>query len=117
MRRLLVFLLIVSPALSAADKTTETMLEILRDVAGLQDQLKGLQRSLEGKLADLSQSGADQVRTTAEQNSKALAAWSDTMQKDLDRQRDQQTKALEAVAALEARCNRSPISSARCARR
>ena len=99
-RRLLVLLLIASPTLCAADKTTEVMLEVLRDVAGLQDQIKALQKSLEGKLADLGQASAEQARISAEQTGTALTALTDKLQKSLQGQQDQQAKALESVAAL-----------------
>jgi TolA-binding protein len=99
-RRLLIFVLIASPALCAADKTTETMLELLRDVGGLQEQIKALQKSLEGKLADLGQSGADQARAAAEQTNKSMAAFSDDLHKSLQSQQDQQAKTVEAVAAV-----------------
>jgi len=94
-RRLLVLLLIASPTLCAADKTTEVMLEVLRDVAGLQDQIKALQKSLEGKLADLGQASAEQARISAEQTGTALTALTDKLQKSLQGQQDQQAKALE----------------------
>jgi TolA-binding protein len=98
-RRLLIILLIAFPLLSAADKTTETMLEILREIGGLQEQIKGFQKSLEGKLADQSQINADQLRAAAEQFAKSMAAFSDSVQKGLQRQQDQQTKIVDAIAA------------------
>lgn len=100
LRRLLLLALIASPALYAADKTTETMLEVLRDVGGLQEQIKALQKSLDGKFADLGQAGAEQARLAAEQTNKAMAALSDSFHKSLQSQEDQQTKTLEAVAAV-----------------
>lgn len=99
-RRLLIFVLIASPALYGADKTTETMLEVVRDIAGLEEQIKAMQKSLEGKLADLSQSGADRASASAEQAGKSMAALSDSMQKSLRGQQDQQTRTLDAVAAV-----------------
>ena len=99
-RRLLIFVLIASPALIGADKSAETMLELLREVGGLQEQIKGLQRSLESKIADLNQAGAEQARTAVEQTGKSMAALSDSVQKSLQGQQDQQTKTLSAVAAV-----------------
>jgi TolA-binding protein len=99
MRRLLTILLIASPLLSAADKTTETMLEVLREIGGLQEQIKGMQESLEGKLSDQSQTNADQLRAAAEQFARSMAAFSDSAQKNLQHQQDQQTKILDASAA------------------
>jgi len=98
--RLLVFALIAAPALSGADKTTDTMLELLREVGGLQEQIKGLQKSLETKLSNLGQSGADQTRAAADQAAKATAALGDRMQKGLQDEQEQQTKTLSAVAGL-----------------
>lgn len=99
-RRLLFLALMASPALCAADKTTETMLEVLRDVGGLQEQIKALQKSLDGKFADLGQAGAEQARLAAEQTNKSMAALSDSVHNSLQSQQDQQTKTLEAVAAV-----------------
>jgi len=99
-RRVFIFVLIASPALFGADKTTETMLEVLRDVGGLQEQIKALQKSLEGKLADMTQAGADQARAAAEQSAKAMAALSESLQKSLQGQHDQQTRNLDAIAAV-----------------
>jgi TolA-binding protein len=99
-RRLLILALIVSPTLSSADKTTETLLAILRDVGGLQDQIKALEKSIDGKLADLSQSQADQARAAADQTGKSLAAFAGTVQKILQGQQEQQTKSLDTVAAV-----------------
>jgi TolA-binding protein len=99
-RRLLISVLVASPALFGADKTTETMLEVLRDVGGLQEQIKALQKSLEGKLTDMSQAGEDQARAAAEQSGKAMAALRDSLQKSLQSQQDQQTKNLDAIAAV-----------------
>jgi TolA-binding protein len=99
-RRLLISVLIASPALFGADKTTETLLELLRDVGGLQEQIKALQKSLEGKLADVSQAGAEQARAAVDQSGKAMAALSDSLQKSLQSQQDQQAKTLDAVAAV-----------------
>jgi TolA-binding protein len=98
-RRLLIILLIVSPLLSAADKATETMLEVLREIGGLQEQIKALQKSLEGKLADQSQANADQMRAATEQFAKSMAAFGDNVQKGLQRQQDQQTKIVDTLAA------------------
>lgn len=98
--RLFISVLIASPALFGADKTAETMLEVLRDLGGLQEQIKALQKSLEGKLTDLSQAGADQAHASADQSAKSMAALSDSVQKSLRVQQDQQTKTLDAVAAV-----------------
>ena len=98
-RRRLIILLIAFPLLAAADKATETMLEVLREIGGLQEQIKGFQKSLEGKLADQSQTNADQLRAAAEQFAKSMAAFSDTVQKGLQRQQDQQSKIVDAIAA------------------
>src|SRR5271166_3740001 len=99
-RRLLIFVLLASPALSGADKTADKMLDILRDVGGLQEQIKALQKSLDGKLAELSQTGAEQARAAAEQAGKSMAALGDQLQKSLQSQQDRQTKTLDAVAAV-----------------
>jgi TolA-binding protein len=99
-RRLLILTLLVSTSLSGADKTTETLLELLRDVGGLQEQIKMLQKSFDGKLADLSQSQADQAHAAADQAGKALAAFGATIQKTLQGQQDQQSKTLDMVAAV-----------------
>jgi TolA-binding protein len=93
-------MLIAAPALSAADKTPDKTLEILRELGGLQEQIKGLEKSLEGKLAELGQANADQARTAAEQAAKTIAALSDRLRKGLQDQQDQQTKTLSAVAGL-----------------
>jgi TolA-binding protein len=98
--RLLIWMLLASPALCAADKTAESLLEVLRDIGGLQEQIKGLQKSIEGKFADLSQTNTQQVRAAAEQAAKSMAALSDSVQKSLQGQQDQQGKTLEAVAAV-----------------
>jgi chromosome segregation ATPase len=95
----LILVLIASPALYSADKTTEALLEVLRDIGGLQEQIKALQKSLEGKLADLSQAGADEARAAAGESAKSMAAFSDGVQQTLQKQQDQQTKTLDALAA------------------
>ena len=100
MFRLLILVLLGSSVLSAADKTTETMLEVLRDIGGLQEQIKGLQKSFDGKLADLSQTNADQLRAAAEQAAKSMAALNDSVQKSLQGQQDRQSKTTDAVAAV-----------------
>ncbi len=99
-RRLLIITLLASPALYSADKTTEAMLEVLRDVGGLQEQIKALQKSLDGKFADLAQAGAEQSRVAVEQTTQSMATLRDNVQKSLQNQQDQQTKTLEAVAAV-----------------
>jgi TolA-binding protein len=99
-RRILMMVLIASPALYAADKTTETMLEVLRDLDGLQQQIKALQNSLDGKLADFSHAAADQARAVADQAAKSVAAINDNLQKSLQAQQDQQTRTRDAVAAV-----------------
>jgi TolA-binding protein len=99
-RRICLFVLLASPALLAADKTTETLLEVLRDVGGLQEQIKALEKSLDARLADLNQSGAQQVGAAAEQAGKSMAALGDSLRKSLQSQQDQQIKSLEAVAAM-----------------
>jgi TolA-binding protein len=98
-RRLLVLALIASPTLFSADKTTETLLELLRDVGGLQDQIKALQKSFEGKFTDLSQSQADQARATADQVAKSMTALAAGLQKTLQGQQDQQAKTLDTIVA------------------
>ena len=100
MRRIAILLLMASTALCAADKTTETMLEVLRDVAGLQEQLKTLQKSFEAKFADLNQAGAEQARAAAERSEQRMTALSADLQKSLQGQQDQQTKTMAAVAAV-----------------
>jgi len=99
-RRFLILVLIASPTLYSADKTTEVMLEVLRDVGGLQEQIKALQKSLDSRFADLSQTGAEQARATADQTAKSMTALGDSVQKGLQGQQDQQTSTLAAVAAV-----------------
>jgi TolA-binding protein len=48
----------------------------------------------------LTQAGADQARATADQAAKSMAAFSDGVQKTLQKQQDQQTRTLDALAAL-----------------
>jgi TolA-binding protein len=69
-------------------------------VGGLQEQIKALQKSFEGKLADLSQSQSDQARAAADLVSKSLTAFSASVQKTLQGQQDQQAKTLDTVAAV-----------------
>ena len=99
-RRLLTYVLIAAPALSGADKTPDKTLELLREVGGLQEQIKALEKSLEGKLAELGQANAEQARSAAEQAGKTIAALGDRLQKSLRDQQDQQIKTLAAVAGL-----------------
>ena len=99
-RRLMIFVLAGSSTLFGADKNAQALLDLSRDVGGLQEQIKGLQKSIEARLADLSQAGAEQVRASAEQAVKSMAALSDGVQKSLQSQQDQQTRTLDAVAAL-----------------
>jgi TolA-binding protein len=91
---------VISPGLFGADKTTETLLEILREVGTLQDQVKGLQKSLDDRLAGLSQSQTEQARATADQVAKSLAAVTAGVQKTLQSQQDQQSKTMDSVAAI-----------------
>jgi TolA-binding protein len=99
-RRLLLCILLAAPALFGADKTADKMLELQRDVSGLQEQLKALQKSLEDSLAALGQKNAEQARAAAEQNDKAITALGDRLQKGLQDLQDRQTKSLDAVAGL-----------------
>jgi TolA-binding protein len=99
-RRLLVLVLVVSPTLFGADKTTETLLALLRDVGTLQDQVKALQKSLDDRLAGLNQSEAEQARATADQVAKSLAAVTAGVQKTLQSQQEQQSKTTDSVAAV-----------------
>jgi TolA-binding protein len=99
-RRVSIYLLLASPALYGADKTAETLLEVLRDIGGLQEQIKALQKSMDSRFADLTQAGADQARAAAEQNAQSMAALRDSLRKSLQGQQDQQTKALDAIAAV-----------------
>jgi TolA-binding protein len=100
LRSLLVCALIASPTLYGADKTTDALLGLLRDVGGLQDQLKALQKSLEGKLADLTQAQADQARAAANEAGKSLSALNDSFRKSLQAQQDQESKMQDTVAAV-----------------
>ncbi len=50
------------------------MLEVLRDLDGMQQQMKAMQTSLESKLAGLVQSGAEQAHAAADRATKSLAA-------------------------------------------
>jgi hypothetical protein len=75
------------------------MLEILREIGGLQEQIKGFQNWLEGKPAE---SKSDQRRPAAggrEQFANSMAAFSDTVQNGLQRRQDQHTKIVDAIAA------------------
>jgi TolA-binding protein len=99
-RRVCLFLLIVSPALWSADKTTETMLEVLRDIGGLQEQIKAFEQSVEAKLAAVNQTGAQQAQAAAEQAGKSIAALGDDLRKSLQSQQDQQTRTHDAVAGV-----------------
>ena len=99
-RRILLLALIASPALCAADKTTETMLEILRDLNGLEQQIKALQNSLDNKVADIKGAAADQARMVADQSAKSVAAINESVQKSLQSQQNQQNRTLDAVAAM-----------------
>lgn len=100
LQRLVLSLLMAALAVSAADKPVDKTLELLREMGGLQEQIKGLQKSLEGKLAELSQGNADQARAVVEQTGKAVAAIGDRLQKGLQDQQEQQVKTLAAVAGL-----------------
>lgn len=100
LRRVCLYLLIASPALWGADKTTETMLEVLRDIGGLQEQIKAFERSVDAKLAAMNQTGAQQAQAVAEQAGKSIAALGEGLQKSVQTQQDQQTRTLDAVAAV-----------------
>ena len=100
LRRILLTLLLAVPALPAADKGADKTLELLREVGGLQDQMKNLQKELEAKLAELSQAAADQSRITSEQTARSVGALADRVQKSLQEQQDQQAKTLAGVAGL-----------------
>ncbi|HEX3746606.1 MAG TPA: tetratricopeptide repeat protein [Bryobacteraceae bacterium] len=100
LRRFLVLAFLASPALYGADKTAETMLEVLRDLDGMQQQMKAMQASLESKLAGLAQSGAEQTHAAADQAAKSLSALGDHLQNSLQTQQNQQSKTLDAVAAM-----------------
>jgi len=98
--RLLLCALVAAPALFGADKTTDKMLDLLRDVGGLQEQIKALQKSLDDKLAAAGQNNAEQARAATEQTGKAMAALGDRVRKGLQDLQDQQTKTVEAVAGV-----------------
>jgi TolA-binding protein len=100
LRRLLALALFACPTLYCADKTTDAVLEVLRDLDGMQQQMKAMQASLEAKLAGLTQAGADQARAAAEQASKTMADLTSNVQKSLQGQQDEQTKTLDTMAAL-----------------
>src|SRR5581483_3958765 len=99
-RRLSTLLLFAVTAIPAADKTADKSLEILRELGGLQDQLKDLQKSLDAKLAALGQSNAEQARSAADQAVKATTALGDRLGKGMQDQQDQQQKTLAAVAGI-----------------
>ena len=100
LRHLSLILLLAGPSL-AADKTLDTVMrEVLRDLAGIEEQMKSLQTSLEVKLADMGQTNADRSRTAADQAAKSIATLGDRFQKTLQDQQDQQDKTLAAVAGL-----------------
>jgi TolA-binding protein len=100
--RLMLCALVVAPALFGADKTTDRMLDLLRDVGGLQEQIKALQKSLEDKLAAAGQKDAEQARAAADQTGKAMAALGDRIRKGLQDLQDQQAKTVDAVAGVSA---------------
>ena len=99
-RRLFLSVLVAAAALPGADKTPDKTLELLREVGGLQEQIKALQKSLEGKLAVLGQSNAEQARAAAEQAAKAMTALGDRVEKGLRDQQEQQSRTLAVVAGL-----------------
>src|ERR1019366_7512517 len=99
-RRLLAVALWVAPAVFCADKS---ILELQRDVAALQEQIRGLQKSLDDKLADLAQKQADQVRAAAELSGKSLASIGDRMQQSIQDRQDQDSRNSIAMAGVGAR--------------
>ena len=99
-RRLLAVALWVAPAVFCADKS---ILELQRDVAALQEQVRGLQKSLDDKLAELAQKQGNQVRAAADLADKSLASIGDRMQKSLQDRQDQESKNSIAMAGMGAR--------------
>src|ERR1039458_1902346 len=73
------------------------------DVAALQEQVRGLQKSLDEKLADLAQKQADQVRAAAEQSGKSMASIGDRIQKSIQDRQDQESQNSIAMAGMGAR--------------
>ncbi|HUI53749.1 MAG TPA: tetratricopeptide repeat protein [Bryobacteraceae bacterium] len=100
-RRLLICTLLAAPALFAAD-VNKDIVELQREIAGLADQIKSFQRSLEDKLAVLSQKQGDQGNQIADQVNKTMSGIADRLQKTVQDQRDQQTQTNAAVAGLSA---------------
>ena len=100
LRHLSLILLLASPSF-AADKTLDTVMrEVLRDLSGMQEQMKSLQTSLEAKLSDMGQANASQSRAAAAETAKSIAALSDRVQGAARDQKDQQDKTLAAIAGL-----------------
>jgi TolA-binding protein len=99
-RRFLAVALCVTPAVYGADKS---ILELQRDVAALQEQVRGLQKSLDDKLAELAQKQADQLRAAAEQSGKSLISIGDRIQTSIQERQDQESKNSIAMAGMGAR--------------
>jgi tol-pal system protein YbgF len=97
-RRLSVCLILCIPVLlPAADKD---LVLLQRYVANLEEDVRNLQKSLDEKLAALSEKQAGQLSESADQSSKAIAALGDRFQKGLQ---DQQDRSVASLAALNTR--------------
>jgi chromosome segregation ATPase len=100
LRRFLALALCVTPAVFGADKS---ILELQRDMAALQEQVRGLQKSLDDKLADLALKQADQSRAAADGQAASLASVGDRIQKSLQDGREQANLNSIAMAGMGAR--------------
>jgi TolA-binding protein len=100
--RLAAFVFLICPAFLAAQKRDD-ILSIQRDVAQLQDQIKQLQTSQDQKMG-----GLEKLIEQAVDQSKALAAAVNALQKTMgDRLAEQQTKLEAPLAAVDSRLDQS----------
>ena len=100
--RLAAFVFLICPAFLAAQKRDD-ILSIQRDVAQLQDQIKQLQTSQDQKIG-----GLETLLQQAVDQSKALAAAVNALQKTMgDRLAEQQTKLEAPFAAVDARLDQA----------
>jgi TolA-binding protein len=99
-RRLVLGALLTASAVFPADKTAERLLDLSRDIGNVHDQIDRLQKSLDEKMAALTQAQAGQLREAADQAAKSMSAVADRLQKNFKDQQDQQEKAAIAMAGL-----------------
>jgi tol-pal system protein YbgF len=95
-RRTTIALFLAGAGLFAADKPSREIQELQRDVAQLQEAVKGLQRSLEDRISNL----GTQVQGAADASGKAGLAFA-SVEKSVERvSRDQETKLAPAIGTL-----------------